>query len=178
MCSNRALTLRKREPLNLAQICHFALEIAKVMTNHNFEMKMQAFKQQYPIHSQITVAWGEMDALQHVNNVVYHRYFEIARIDFLNKVGLLDEIQSSGIGPVISENGARYKRPVTFPDQLLVGITISDIKEDRFMMNYTVFSEQQQAVTTTGWSQVVMFNFKTGKKAPLSAQLLNALTDY
>ncbi|TGE77716.1 thioesterase [Pseudoalteromonas sp. KS88] len=139
---------------------------------------MQSFIEQYPIHTKINVAWGEMDALQHVNNVVYFRYFETARIDFFNQVNLLEDLQITGIGPVISENNARYKRPVTFPDTVLVGVTISDIKADRFMMHYTVFSQQQNAITTVGSSQVVMFNFKTGKKATLSDPLIEALKTY
>ena len=139
---------------------------------------MQRFKEQHPIHTDITVAWADMDALQHVNNVVYLRYFEIARIDFLNKINQFDTIKPGGIGPVISENNIRYKRPVTFPDTLTVGITISDIKSDRFMMNYSVFSHAQQAITTTGYSQVVMFDFKTGQKAAISEPLLSALYQF
>ncbi|WP_041454542.1 acyl-CoA thioesterase [Pseudoalteromonas translucida] len=139
---------------------------------------MQTFKDQHPIHTDITVAWGDMDALQHVNNVVYLRYFEIARIDFLNKVNLFETISSKGIGPVISENTIRYKRPVTFPDTLTVGVTISDIKTDRFMMNYNVFSHAQNAITTTGTSQVVMFDFQTGKKSPITEPLLSAIQQY
>jgi len=139
---------------------------------------MQRFKDQHPIHTDITVAWADMDALQHVNNVVYLRYFEIARIDFLNKINQFDTIKPGGIGPVISENSIRYKRPVTFPDTLTVGITISDIKSDRFMMNYSVFSHAQQAITTTGYSQVVMFDFKTGQKAAISEPLLSALHQF
>ena len=65
---------------------------------------MQRFKDLHPIHTDITVAWADMDALQHVNNVVYLRYFEIARIDFLNKINQFDTIKPGGIGPVISEN--------------------------------------------------------------------------
>lgn len=139
---------------------------------------MQTFKNNFPIHSDIVVAWGDMDALQHVNNVVYLRYFEIARIDFLNKINLFDTINADGTGPVISENNIRYKRPVTFPDTLTIGVTISDIKQDRFVMNYTVFSHAQNAITTTGSSKVVMFNFKTGAKAPITDPLLSALTKY
>jgi acyl-CoA thioester hydrolase len=139
---------------------------------------MQSFMEQYPIHTKINVAWGEMDALQHVNNVVYFRYFETARIDFFNQVNLLEDLQTTGVGPVISENNARYKRPVTFPDTVLVGVTISDIQADRFMMHYTVFSQQQNAITTIGSSQVVMFNFKTGKKATLNEPLIEALNTY
>lgn len=139
---------------------------------------MQDFKQQYPIHTAINVAWGEMDALQHVNNVVYFRYFETARIDFFNQIGLLADLKITQVGPVISENQARYKRPVTFPDTLLVGVSISDIKADRFLMHYHVYSQSQQAVTTIGSSLVVMFNFKTGQKAVLDGQLLEALHKY
>ena len=139
---------------------------------------MQTFKDQHPIHTDITVAWADMDALQHVNNVVYLRYFEIARIDFLNKINLFDTISSNGVGPVISENNIRYKRPVTFPDTLTVGVTISDIKTDRFVMNYTVFSHAQNAITTTGTSKVVMFDFETGQKAPIAEPLLSALVSY
>lgn len=136
---------------------------------------MNTFKDKHPIHTDITVAWGDMDALQHVNNCVYLRYFEIARIDFLNKLNLFDTINSQGTGPVISENNIRYKRPVTFPDTLCVGITISDIETDRFNMNYSVFSRAQNAITTTGISKVVMFNFKTGQKAAITEPLLSAL---
>lgn len=46
------------------------------------EQAMEKFLAQHPIVTEIPVAWGEMDALQHVNNVVYFRYFETARIDF------------------------------------------------------------------------------------------------
>lgn len=139
---------------------------------------MDKFLEQYPINTTINVAWGEMDALQHVNNVVYFRYFETARIDFFNQINLLEDLQKTAIGPVISENQARYKRPVTFPDTLVVGVSISDINDDRFMMHYHVFSQTQQAVTTIGSSQVVMFNFKTGQKAQLTPQLLDALETY
>ena len=139
---------------------------------------MDKFLEQYPINTSINVAWGEMDALQHVNNVVYFRYFETARIDFFNQINLLDDLQKTAVGPVISENQARYKRPVTFPDTLVVGVSISDINDDRFMMHYHVFSQTQQAVTTIGSSQVVMFNFKTGQKAQLTPQLLDALKTY
>lgn len=136
---------------------------------------MEQFLQQYPMHTQIPVAWGDMDALQHVNNVIYFRYFETARIDFFKQLNLLERAQQTGMGPVISENQARYRRPVVFPDSLYVGIKISDIEEDRFIMHYEVFSQAQQSIVTTGSSSVVMFNFKTGKKTKLTPELLDIL---
>ncbi len=139
---------------------------------------MEKFLAQHPIVTEIPVAWGEMDALQHVNNVVYFRYFETARIDFFNRLFPLNALYKSGVGPVISENQARYKRPVTFPDTLLVSVSISDIQSDRFTMHYQAFSKQQQAVTTLGTSVAVMFNFKTGQKAELPAELFVILKQH
>tara|TARA_R110002167_G_scaffold305579_1_gene509771 strand:- start:60471 stop:60893 length:423 start_codon:yes stop_codon:yes gene_type:complete len=139
---------------------------------------MNDFLAQHSISTDIQVAWGEMDALQHVNNSVYFKYFETARLDFFNQINLLGDLKSTGVGPVLSETNARFKRPVTFPDTIIVGVKISDINEDRFVMHYTVFSKAQQAVTTIGWAKVVMFNFKTGQKAKLTPALLEALKQH
>jgi acyl-CoA thioester hydrolase len=139
---------------------------------------MDDFLAQHSISTDIQVAWGEMDALQHVNNAVYFKYFETARIDFFNQINLLGDLKMTGVGPVLSETNARFKRPVAFPDSLVVGIRISDIHQERFVMHYTVFSKAQQAVTTIGWAKVVMFNFKTGQKAKLTPELLSALLKY
>jgi acyl-CoA thioester hydrolase len=139
---------------------------------------MNDFLAQHSISTDIQVAWGDMDALQHVNNSVYFKYFETARLDFFNQISLLGDLKSTGVGPVLSETNARYKRPVTFPDSIVVGVKISDIHKERFVMHYTVFSKAQQAVTTIGWAKVVMFNFKTGQKAKLTPELLEALKQH
>ena len=33
------------------------------------------------------VAWGDMDSFGHVNNVVYFRYFENARVEYFRRIG-------------------------------------------------------------------------------------------
>ncbi len=37
----------------------------------------------YPIVFEQRVAWGDMDAFGHVNNVIYYRYIESARLYYL-----------------------------------------------------------------------------------------------
>ncbi|WP_372870592.1 acyl-CoA thioesterase [Shewanella sp.] len=133
---------------------------------------MQNYSDKHPHISHIPVAWGEMDALQHVNNVAYFRYFETARIDFFNRYFPLDKMYRQGLGPVISENKARYKRPVTYPDTLQVGVWVSDVHSDRFTLHYEVFSEAQQAITTSGSSVAVMFDFKLARKADMPSEML------
>lgn len=129
----------------------------------------------FPVITEIPVAWGEMDALQHVNNVVYFRYFETARIDYFKQIALMEQIALTQIGPVVSETSCRYKIPVTFPDTLLVGAKITDLQEDRFTMKYQVVSTKLNKVTTLGSATVVMFNFKNQTKARLSPEIFDSI---
>ncbi|EGQ7933307.1 acyl-CoA thioesterase [Vibrio vulnificus] len=136
---------------------------------------MELLLQDFPVVTEINVAWGEMDALQHINNVVYFRYFETARIEYFNKINLMDEIKRNQIGPVLSETLCRYRIPVMFPDTLLIGSRVSEVGEDRFTMEYQVVSKKMGKVTTTGSATVVMFDFKNQSKAQLPAVLRDAI---
>ncbi|EPF7650073.1 acyl-CoA thioesterase [Vibrio vulnificus] len=136
---------------------------------------MELLLQDFPVVTEINVAWGEMDALQHINNVVYFRYFETARIEYFNKINLMDEIKRNQIGPVLSETQCRYRIPVTFPDTLLIGSRVSEVGEDRFIMEYQVVSKKMGKVTTTGSATVVMFDFKNQCKTQLPAVLRDAI---
>ena len=126
----------------------------------------------FPVVTEIPVAWGEMDALQHVNNVTYFRYFETARIDYFKHIDLMENIDITQVGPVVSETNCRYKIPVTFPDTLLVGSKITDLQNDRFTMKYQVVSKKLNKITTLGSATVVMFDFKTNQKANLTPEIL------
>ena len=56
----------------------------------------------FPVIVEFPVAWGEMDALGHVNNIVYFRYFETARIAYFERVKLLELMEKTGIGPILA----------------------------------------------------------------------------
>lgn len=129
----------------------------------------------YPIITEITVAWGEMDALNHVNNVVYFRYFENARLHCFSELQLMEQMVTTGIGPILRETQCRYKLPVTYPDTLLVGSRVTALEDDRFTMEYQVVSKKLGKVTTLGEATIVMFDFNAQKKATVPAQLRQAI---
>ncbi|MGR5143335.1 acyl-CoA thioesterase [Photobacterium sp. DNB23_23_1] len=129
----------------------------------------------YPVVTEIPVAWGEMDALNHVNNVVYFRYFETARLEYFAGIGLMEEMKATQTGPVLSETSSRYRRPVTYPDTLLVGSRVAELTKDSFVMEYKIVSKQQGVVTTSGSAKVVMFDFAQKKRANLSLTLIEKM---
>lgn len=132
---------------------------------------MSRDERHFPVSIEIPVAWGEMDALNHVNNVVYFRYFETVRIEYLRRIGMLDMLSTQGVGPVLAETSARYRRPVTFPDTLRAEARVSQLDEHGFTMEYRIVSHTQQVVTTEGTARVVMVDFGSGRKAPLGEAL-------
>lgn len=145
-------------------------------------MTFEEFKNSFPIVLPVTVAWGEMDAFQHLNNVVYLRYFESARITYMQKVGLNLDVTKANedkdiIGPILADSYCRYRRPVTFPDTLYIGCRIAELHEFGFTMEYQAFSEQQQAITTIGHGRIIMLNYVTGEKSSLSKKLLKKFKD-
>ncbi len=66
---------------------------------------MDALLINFPVVIELPLAWGEMDAFQHVNNVAYFRYFESARIAYFSKLDLLMLMNQTGIGPILKSTG-------------------------------------------------------------------------
>ena len=136
---------------------------------------MEELLQEFAVVTEIPVAWGEMDALQHVNNAVYFRYFETARLDYFKEIDLLVNLKESQIGPVLGHTECRYKLPVTYPDTLLIGSRVIDLQDDRFTMEYKIISTKLGKATTVGNATCVMFDFKNNTKATLPESVKTAI---
>jgi len=129
------------------------------------------FLEDCPIVIEIPVAWGDMDAFQHVNNVAYFRYFESARILYSEKLGLHKLKDETGIGPILGSTSCKYRLPLTYPDTISEGAKVIDIAEDRFTMKYVIVSHQHQKIAAEGDGVVVMYNYREGKKTTLPEDL-------
>ena len=112
----------------------------------------------------IPVAWGEMDAMGHVNNIIYFRYFESVRISYFQKLDLLSYQRDFGIGPILASTECRFKMPLQYPDTVIVGAKVLSIEEDRFVMGYEVFSTKHKRIAADGEGVVVTYDYKNNKK--------------
>jgi acyl-CoA thioester hydrolase len=138
---------------------------------------MQELLKQYPTIISQAIQWGEMDAANHVNNAVYMRYFESARIEFFNQIGFMDFTGDDGIGPILAEVNCKYKAPLTFPDniQITARILPDSITEYGFTMQHLVFSEKLQRIAAEGTSKIVCYNYQNKQKALISNELRQKL---
>lgn len=112
-----------------------------------------------------------MDAMGHVNNTVYSRYFETARIAYLDKSGFLASLNQTGIGPILASIQCKFKAPLTYPDIVTVGARVSRIEGDRFVMEYSAVSHKSGRIAAEGESVLVSYNYREAKKVPLPEEL-------
>jgi len=121
----------------------------------------------WPSELTVPVAWGDMDAFAHVNNVVYFRWFETGRIDYFRKIRFIEHLEADGVGPILAHTECRFRAPLTFPDQVTVRTRVSDVGVDRFVMRYEVISHRLGRVAAEGSGKIVCYDYRAGAKCPL-----------
>jgi acyl-CoA thioester hydrolase len=70
------------------------------------------------------IMWGDMDSLGHVNNTVYFKYMEQARVTWIEAIN--GAVTSPSEGPVIANAFFNFYRPLVFPGDLVVKLYVAD----------------------------------------------------
>ena len=102
----------------------------------------------WPVSVQLPVQWGDLDAFQHVNNVVYLRWFESARIAYFEQTGVLEGMP--GVGPILARQTIDYRVPLLYPDSLLASATVTKIGNSSFTMGMRIESATQGRIAAEG----------------------------
>lgn len=119
--------------------------------------------QHYPIIHEQVVAWGDMDAFGHVNNVQYYRYIESARIAYFQALNVFD----AAVYTVVSSNQCKYLAPLFYPDTLQIAARVVEMRNSACRMHYLLWSEQQQQVVAEAEAVVVFVDQVNLKKTPI-----------
>lgn len=125
----------------------------------------------YPVVIEMPVAWGDMDAFAHVNNVVYFKYFESGRISYFDKIDFLGFMDKTGIGPILASTSCRYKMPLIYPDTISIGTKVDTIDENSFVMKYAVTSSRHKKIAAIGEGVIVTFDYRNNKKTQIPATI-------
>ena len=135
--------------------------------------------------TKISVQWGEMDAFNHVNNVMYIRWCETARISLFREmwgdkgINMKEILDGNGVGPILANFNINYKLPLTYPDEVILHTQVSQIGNTSFKLKQALFSKKSgNTVVADATSVVVMVNYKTGDKFNLNQKIKSALEKY
>ncbi len=130
-------------------------------------MRIQIPEAKKLVHQmRIPIRWGDMDGMNHVNNTVYFRFLEIARIDWARSIGCQPNPQGEGI--VIVNAFCNFFRQLEYPGDVLVKMYVSDPGRSSFESWGTMERPEEPGVIyASGGATTVWVNFPTQKSMPL-----------
>jgi len=121
----------------------------------------------YPVIEKHAVQWGHMDAAHHVNNGVYFRWLETARIEYFSQMGMDLSFSGKEIGPILGWQDCKYIFPLTFPDVAICGARVIEMREDRFIMECAVYSENHQRISALSKQSIIPYDYEKLCKAAI-----------
>ncbi|MDX6658768.1 MAG: acyl-CoA thioester hydrolase [Solirubrobacteraceae bacterium] len=122
------------------------------------------------------VRFGDLDAMRHLNNVVFLRYFETARIAYLRE--LMPEHDPShperdATGVIFAECNIRYRSPVLFDEVVDVECSVGDVRRSAFEIRFAMRVGERLAAEGSGW--LVAYDYAAGSSQTLPDELRGAL---
>ncbi|HEV2971394.1 MAG TPA: thioesterase family protein [Pirellulales bacterium] len=136
---------------------------------------MTAALAEFPVVISLPVQWGDQDMFGHVNNVVFFRWYESARIAYLDRIGLSAMMERERLGPILAAIGCNYRRQLKFPDTVEIGSRITQIGRTSLTMTHAMWSQGQQALVADGESAIVMFDYQTQRPVPVPTAIREAI---
>ena len=114
----------------------------------------------------IPIRWGDMDAMKHVNNTSYFRYFETIRIEWMHSIGATPN--PDGEGPVIVNAFCNFIRQLEFPGAVLARHYVASPGRPSFETYMTLErTDEPGVVYANGGATTVWVDFNTQKSIPL-----------
>jgi acyl-CoA thioester hydrolase len=125
-------------------------------------------REHYSHFTRITTRWGDNDAYGHVNNTVYYAWFDSAVNAWLVGQGLLDIAAGDPIALVV-ETGCRYFAPLSFPEEVDVGIAVERIGTSSVTYRIGVFAAGSEAPAAEGHFTHVAVDRESRRPVPWPA---------
>ena len=119
--------------------------------------------------TRLTIRWGDMDAYGHVNNAVYFRYMEQARIDLLEALGVT--IDTRVQGPVIVHAACTFLAPLNYPGEVEVRVFGGELGRSSIPTRYELRKVGEETLYAHGEAKIVWIDVTTGRSVPLPDEL-------
>jgi acyl-CoA thioester hydrolase len=129
----------------------------------------------FPVVIAVPVLWGDQDAFGHVNNLRYMCWAETARVEYLARIGLWVSLPPDGVGPILVSISCDFKRPVTYPDAVLVGARVTRIGNSSIRMEHRITSLTLNEVVAEVVSTIVVLDYSRMQSVPVPEDVRKAI---
>ena len=114
------------------------------------------------------VRFGDLDAMQHMNNVEFLRFFETARIEYIGTIAP-DHIPTSrsAFGFIFAECHIAYRSPAFFDEQIRTYVWPSELRRSSLRISFEMRAEGDDRLVADGWGVLVGYDYESGRPQPI-----------
>jgi acyl-CoA thioester hydrolase len=126
----------------------------------------------------IPLRWGDLDAMNHLNNTLYFRLMEEARISWFVEHDMMMDLTDPdrSDGPILAFASCDFLKPMTYPANALVTQTVTKVGRTSMDLDVTIEGDEPEPVLyAKGRNVLVWMDYRAGKSAPWPERLRTAL---
>jgi acyl-CoA thioester hydrolase len=114
------------------------------------------------------VRFGDLDAMQHMNNVEFLRFFETARIDFITQIAPDHHPGSPGrFGFIFAECHIAYRAPAHYNELIRTWIRPLELRRSSLKLGFEMRVEDADRLVADGWGTLVGYDYAAGTSQPI-----------
>ena len=118
------------------------------------------------------VRFGDLDAMQHMNNVEFLRFFETARIEYIATIAPDHTPTSrSAFGFIFAECHIAYRAPAFYGDDIRTFIWPQELKRSSIRLEFEMRSEADDRLVAEGYGVLVGYDYEAGRAQPVPDEL-------
>ena len=122
----------------------------------------------------MTMRWGEMDALGHMNNVAYLRYLEEARIRWIDSLDI--DYRIGGEGPILGTLTCKFLKPAVYPVDFEITTYIGGPGKSSFYMWHQLYNANDPGEHfVEAETKMVWIDIEAGRSRPMPDWLRDKL---
>jgi len=126
--------------------------------------------------TELQLRFGDTDAMGHVNNAKIVTYLELGRVRFFADVMGVERVDDYRF--ILAEVNCRYRIPILLHDRVFVRMHITDVHRSSFRFRCDLYDPGDGRVFVEAETVQVMYDYKTGRSAPVDADFLARARDY
>jgi acyl-CoA thioester hydrolase len=116
-----------------------------------------------PLILKLRIDWSEQDLFGHINNVMFNKYVQSARVNLWEQIGLTAYHQQTNIGATLAATSVQFKKPLHYPGQISIHSGISVFKNTSFVITHHIYNHAQE-LCATAEDVVVIFDYHKNEK--------------
>jgi len=117
----------------------------------------------FPVKLELRIDWAELDLFGHVNNVMFAKYAQAARVHYWEQIGLYKHYLETRRGPMVASFSCRFRKPLHYPGKVTIYTRMKHIGNTSFSLQHQIVDGQDE-LAAEAEDVIVMYDFEKGAK--------------